>query len=81
MKFNPGLITVTLIKKSQHIKAWLVECDGELKSVTTSNRYRKDVTQTVRYAINKALRLDDSDYMFLGNKHVNGQWITEWMRL
>lgn len=77
----PGLVTVTLIKKSQHIKTWLVDYNGELKSVTTSNRYRKDVTQVIRYAINKALTLDDNDYMFLGNKRVNGQWVTEWVRL
>ena len=75
------LITAHLIKKLQHVRLWNVTYGDQIYTVTTSNRYRLDGVLTIRYAINKALKLDSSQYMFLGNKRINGNWITEWMTL
>ena len=74
------LISLTLLSKSLKHESWLVAANGTIHRVKTERRTARKRLDTYRYVINKTLKLNSTDYIFLGNKRFNGMWITEWFK-
>lgn len=81
MRFSPGLITLHRLSNGLKYSDWIVSDGTQIYSLRTERVYKQDTVTTLRYVINRALKLNSDDYMFLGNRLVSGKWITEWMRI
>lgn len=71
------MITLTLVNKRQNL--WLTQRGNEVKRITaTPPNRRKDNIKHMRNVLSSAWKIPVERIRFLGNKNVNGQWISEW---
>jgi hypothetical protein len=75
------LITVRQTLRTTKYQDWIVTRADKIYALRTARVRSRDTLTTLRYVINLTLKLNTSDYRFLGNRRVSGFWITEWMEL
>jgi hypothetical protein len=74
------LISLTLISRDRKHETWLLTTGTEIHRVKTERSRARDTLTTLRYVINRTLKLNSTDYIFLGNRRFNGMWLTEWFK-
>lgn len=75
-----GIITTSKRRQTRQYEVWLVGTDKEIYRVTVARSRARDTLTTARYVISRALKVNGKDYYSLGNRRVNGEWITEWVK-
>lgn len=73
------MITVHKRSNGRTTDQWVLTHNGAIYNVTTEHSRNRDTLTTLRYLINRTLKVNTEDYIFLGNRRVEGIWITEWM--
>lgn len=64
---------------TQRTEFWIIEYKGQMHRIATiKNRQRRGL-ENLRYVICRTLKINATQFIFLGNVRVNGNWVTEWM--
>jgi hypothetical protein len=74
------LISLTLESRTRKLDTWLIASGTVIHRVTVPRVTGRDTITTLRYVINRTLKLNSTDYTFLGNRRANGMWFTEWYK-
>jgi hypothetical protein len=76
-----SLITLTLTSRTTRYETWLIAHHNTLHSVRTERNQNRRSIDNLRYVICRTLKLNSAQFRFIGNRRINGQWITEWIEL
>lgn len=74
-------LTLALQSRTRATEEYLIEYNSELINVTVKRHPKRRGIDNLRHAICKTLKLNSSEFRFIGNRRINGQWVTEWIVL
>lgn len=73
------MITMHKLTQTRLTETYLIDWNGTLHTTKIVKHPKRRGIDNLRHAICRTLKINKDQFVFLGNRRVNGNWVTEWM--